>query len=445
MQTKQKKSCDILLHHTTILDRDMCTRSGKSIAIADGRILGIVDSADALSAYDAGEVADGSRLLWMPGLTDGHMHTGQQLLRGRILDALPMIWTRIMLPFESTLTPQRMELSASLAALEMIRCGTTSFVDAGSYHMGAAAAVYARSGLRGALSCSTMDDQKLPASIRQTEAEALASTDELYDAWHGKGNLKVYYSVRSLISCSEQLITSVFSRAKEKGTMVQAHMNEYPNEINFHLERYQKRPYEYLDSLGVLKGLDGNFIGAHSLLLSEQEMDIMEAHGVKAVHCPFSNCGKGAPNTPALLRRGICAAFGTDGTAHGGMSLWNEMKIFRSVMNVTHGVSESNPVIMPAETILGMATRGGAAVMGEEGNLGVMEEGCLADLISINIDQPHLLSGNLTHTLLESVNAGDVQDMMVGGSWVMKNRRVLTLDEEKIMNEARQYWRSSCS
>lgn len=438
----QKINCDILLHNTTILDRDICARSGKSIAIAGGRILGIADAAEALSLYEAAEIADGSHLLWMPGLTDGHMHTGQQLLRGRILDALPMIWTRIMLPFESTLTPDLMELSAGLAALEMIRSGTTAFVDAGSYHMDAAAAVYERSGLRGVLSCSTMDDQKLPDSIRQTAAEAVASTDALYDTWHGRGRLKVYYSLRSLISCSEQLIRDTFARAKERSAMVQAHMNEYPNEINFHLERYQKRPYEYLDSLGVL---DGNFIGAHSLLLSENEMDIMKERGVKAAHCPFSNCGKGAPKTPALLKREIPVGFGTDGTAHGGMSLWNEMKIFRSVMNVTHGISESNPVIMPAETILDMALRGGASLIGEEHTLGAVSEGYTADLISIRIDQPHLLTGNLVHTLVESVNAGDVNDMIVGGSWVMRSRNVLTLDEEKIMNEARQYWRSSCS
>lgn len=438
----QKINCDILLHNTTILDRDICARSGKSIAIAGGRILGIADAAEALSLYEAAEIADGSHLLWMPGLTDGHMHTGQQLLRGRILDALPMIWTRIMLPFESTLTPDLMELSAGLAALEMIRSGTTAFVDAGSYHMDAAAAVYERSGLRGVLSCSTMDDQKLPDSIRQTIAEAVASTDALYDTWHGRGRLKVYYSLRSLISCSEQLIRDTFARAKERSAMVQAHMNEYPNEINFHLERYQKRPYEYLDSLGVL---DGNFIGAHSLLLSENEMDIMKERGVKAAHCPFSNCGKGAPKTPALLKREIPVGFGTDGTAHGGMSLWNEMKIFRSVMNVTHGISESNPVIMPAETILDMALRGGASLIGEEHTLGAVSEGYTADLISIRIDQPHLLTGNLVHTLVESVNAGDVNDMIVGGSWVMRSRNVLTLDEEKIMNEARQYWRSSCS
>lgn len=84
-------------------------------------------------------------------------------------------------------------------------------------------------------------------------------------------------------------------------------------------------------------------------------------------------------------------------------------------------------------------------MMGEEGSLGEVSEGYTADLISIQIDQPHLLTGNLTHTLVESVNAGDVSDMIVGGSWVMRSRTVLTLDEEKIMNEARQYWRSSCS
>ncbi|MFQ9652676.1 MAG: amidohydrolase family protein [Enterocloster sp.] len=108
-------------------------------------------------------------------------------------------------------------------------------------------------------------------------------------------------------------------------------MNEYPNEINYHLERYQMRPVEYLDSLGVLSD---HFVSAHSLLLSEHEIELMAANGVKAVHCPFSNCGKGVPNTPRLLESGISVAFGTDGTAHGGMSLFQEMKIFRSIMNI---------------------------------------------------------------------------------------------------------------
>lgn len=120
------------------------------IAIQNGTILSI--TSEEPSCLTATETIDGKDLLWMPGLIDGHMHTGQQLLKGAVLDELPMIWTRIMLPFESTLTPEKMRLSASLAALEMIKNGTTGFVDAGSYFMEEAARVYLASGLRGALS-----------------------------------------------------------------------------------------------------------------------------------------------------------------------------------------------------------------------------------------------------------------------------------------------------
>ena len=118
------------------------------------------------------------------------MHTGQQLLRGRVLDEMPMIWTRIMLPYESTLTPEKMRLSAQAAAVEMIHAGTTGFIDAGSYFMEEAAKVYAGSGLRGALSYSTMDQAGLPESIAMDAGTAIQKTDELYEGFHGFGILR---------------------------------------------------------------------------------------------------------------------------------------------------------------------------------------------------------------------------------------------------------------
>ena len=135
---------------------------------------------------------------------------------------------------------------------------------------------------------------------------------------------------------------------------------------------------------------------------------------------------------------------GTDGAAHGGLSLWNEIKIFRSVMNIFHGIPNQNPKIMPAETIFKMLFEGGATALGEAGSLGRLEAGYKADLISINLDQPHLCpSGNLIHTLLECVNAGDVADMVVGGKLLMNNRNVLSLDEERILYESRKYAESN--
>ena len=381
------------------------------------------------------QTLDGRGKLLMPGLADCHMHTGQQLLKALVLDAKPIIWTRVMLPFESTLTPENMRLSAELAALEMIRSGTTAFIDAGSYHMKEAVKVYRKSGLCGVLSLSTMDEKGLPASIATTTEEAVSLADDFYEFCKEDSRLKPAYALRSLISCSEDLIRQTSEHANERQALLQAHMNEYAGEVNFHLQRFQLRPYEYLDSLGVLSD---RFIGAHSIILSEHEKALLRDRDVKVCHCPFSNCGKGIPDTPSLLEQGICVGLGTDGAAHGGLSLWNEMKIFRSVMNAKHGVAQGNPSIMPAKQILSMATRDGYRLMKEDG--GVIAAGKKADFITINLRQPHLYpTGNLVNTLLECVTAADVCDAAVDGQLLMKNREVLTLDEERILADAERY------
>ena len=427
----------LTVYNVRVLRPDMTVEKAQTVECENGYITCIRPyvNGEELKKEEGQEWICGEGKLLMPGLCDSHMHTGQQLLKGRILDELPMIWTRIMLPFESTLDEEKMELSAELAALEMIKSGTTAFVDAGSYYMENAAEVYVKSGLRGLLSASTMDEAGLPESIRQNAGEAAAQTDRLYDAYNEKGNLKVAYSIRSLISCSEELILKVADHAKERNAPVQAHMNEYPNEINFFLQRKQVRPLEYLDTLGVL---NEKFIAAHCILLSEKEKDILQKHDVKACHCPFSNCGKGIPDTPSLLQRNICVGLGTDGAAHGGLSLWNEMKIFRSVMNVGRGVPISEAAIMPAAQVVRMATENGYRLMGEDG--GRIETGRKADFITIDLMQPHLYpTGNIVNTLLECVTASDVCDSVVNGQILMKDRQVQTLDERKILQKAEAY------
>lgn len=429
------QTCDLLIKDGSLLIKYDQLEEHVDMAVSGGRIL--ETGKELWKKYQAVETINGKGKLFMPGLIDSHMHTGQQLLKGLVLDAKPIIWTRIMLPFESTLTPDKMRLCAQAAALEMIKCGTAGFIDAGSYHMETAASVYEESGLRGALSYSTMDEEGLPESIAMDAEEALKRTDSLYDRFHGKGNLKVYYSLRALNSCSSRLVELEAMRARERGTMLQAHMNEYMGEINGIVDREGMRPYEYLEKMHVL---GSNFLGAHSLILSEQEKSLVMERGVKTCHCPFSNCGKAVPDTPQLLEMGIPVGLGSDGAAHGGLSLWNEMKIFRSVMNIYHGVPNGNPKVMPAETILKIVLEGGAAALNEEGSLGHLEAGYKADIISINMDQPHLCpTGNKIHTLFECVNAGDVEDMIVGGRILMKNREVLSLDEERIMYESRKY------
>lgn len=406
----------MLIEHADCLAEDLSILEDQVIAVRDGWILDILPQREA-GRFRSRERIDGRNKLWMPGLIDAHMHTGQQLLKGRILDERPMIWTRIMLPFESTLTPDKMVLSAELAALEMIQNGTTGFIESGSYFMEATARVYAASGLRGALSCSTMDQGSLPDSIRQTADEAIACTDALYEQFHQSGNLKVFYSLRALMNCSDEPIVKAADHARTRHTMLQAHMNEYAGEVNYTLEKYSMRPMAYLDNLKVL---DENFI---------------------AVHCPFSNCGKGVPDTPALMEQNITIGLGTDGAAHGGLSLWNEMKIFRSVMNAVWGCKTANPAIMPAAAILKMATANGASILDESGHLGCLKAGYRADMIAVDWSNPRLFAtGNRINTLLECTDGRDVTDSMVAGRFLMKNRECLTLDEERILWKTKQYF-----
>ena len=429
------EKCDLLIKNAVVMTDYETVEYGMDIAVSDGRITAVAKSG--AREFCAEKTISGEEKLFMPGLIDSHMHTGQQLLKGLVLDAKPIIWTRVMLPFESTLTPEKMKLSAQAAALEMIKSDTTAFIDAGSYYMDAAAEVYEKSGLRGCLSYSTMDEDGLPESIAMDAAQAVTETDRLYDGWNGKGNLKVYYSLRALNSCSHELTELAAGHARERGAMLQAHMNEYQGEVDGIIKRENMRPYEFLEKMGVLSD---RFLGAHSLILSETEKELIKKRGVKLCHCPFSNCGKAVPDTPDLAERGIIPGFGTDGAAHGGLSLWNEMRIFRSLMNIYHGVPNRNPKVMPAELLFRMLWEGGAAAVDEAGQCGKIAEGCKADFVSIYLDAGRLIpSGNLLHTMFECAESGDVRDMVVGGKVLMENREVQTLDEEKIRFEMKEY------
>lgn len=432
---------DILITDATVLAPHATgTAAHQTVAVQDGRIAFVRDADPAADAQlPAAERLDGRGKLVMPGLVDCHTHTGQQLLKGRVLDELPMIWTRIMLPFESTLTPELMRLSAKLSALEMIKNGTAAFVDAGSYFMDEAATVYAQSGLRGVLSCSTMDQPGLPESIATTTDEAVAAADGLYDRWNGTadGRLRVAYALRALMSCSEELIRRTADHANDRGALLQAHMNEYAAEVNYTLQNFQLRPFEYLDALGGV--LSERFIAAHCLMLSEDEKNVVVERGVRMCHCPFSNCAKAAPEAPSLRSRGVVEGLGSDGAAHGGLSLWAEMRLFRSVMNITHGIQIADPKVMPAAQVVRMATENGYTFMGLE-DAGRVEAGAVADLITVDLVNAGMYpTGNIVNTLVECTTGADVRDMVVDGRLVMRDRSVLTMNEADILAEAADY------
>ncbi|MBQ9421180.1 MAG: amidohydrolase family protein [Lachnospiraceae bacterium] len=432
---------DILLKDIDYLRPDMTVAKGCTIAILDGKIAGIFDpggTEENCAKPEADTVITGSRLFAMPGITDAHIHTSQQLLRGRLLDEKPVIWKRVNVPFESRLTEESSALSASLAALEMIRCGTTSFVDAGGKYPEVFAEVYEQAGMRGRLSVFTNDNPYAPETLRAASPEAgVARQRKLKQFLDGRQNgmLRPIYSVTVPTAVSEEMYREMLAAAAEDGVPFETHMNEYSSEVSELLERYGERPFVWLAKEGLIPP---EMLAVHSLHLTPEEMEIVAARKIKVAHCPFSNSGKGVPKTPDMLPRGISCGFGSDGAGHGGLDIFREIRLFRCLMNAVRGLENADPNVMPAETLLWMATQGGAAALFmEDQKPGRIKEGAAADIIVLDMDAPHLWpTQNILHTIVESATGQDVRHSVIGGRLVMKDREMLTLDQERIRADA---------
>lgn len=197
------------------------------------------------------------------------------------------------------------------------------------------------------------------------------------------------------------------------------------------------RPAELLDKYDAL---GPNLLTAHNVALSEQEIDLLRDREVKVVHCPRNNFGShGFPKTPRMLQEGISIGIGSDGAAGASLSLFDEMRVFRSGLHAFWGLPVFDPVVMPAKELIKMITSGGANALQLGDEIGTIEAGKKADLILVDIDQPHISpTYNMINTIVEAVNGNDVVDSIIDGKIVMKNREVLTLDEERILFESRK-------
>lgn len=427
----KKLPCDILIRHAMVLSPDMTIKKNQLIAISEGKLLNIKADGDDVPYVATKQTFEDDHLLWMPGLTDGHIHTSQQFLRGRLLDVRPVVWKRVNVPFESCLNSELSKLSASLAALEMISSGTTSFLDAGGKYPEAFAEVYGESGLRGFLTVMTNDSPNAPESLRTASPEeGVKRLRDMKDLLISLGRrIQPIYSVTTPTAVSESLLRMVLEASIEDHIPFETHLNEYASEVVEFIEKYGKRPFLWLEDE---KLIPQTMIAAHAVFLSQEEMDVLQRNRILVVHCPFSNCGKGVPSTPQLIHMGISCGFGSDGAGHGGLDLFREVRLFRSLMQVERGVPSADSSVMSAETLLHMAACGGASELfcklAER-----LTPGAPADLIAIDTDSPNLWpSQNLVHSLVECASGSNVRHSIINGRLIMKDRDILTLDTEKI-------------
>ena len=429
---------DIVIKNCQVLRPDMTISGECSVAIKDSWIRKIGSAEEIAAAGTAAQTINGKGKLLMPGLVDGHTHTCQQLLRGRVADEYPMIWTRFLVPFESNLQPEDSYVSGQLACLEMIKNGTTAFAESGGVHMDRVADAVIESGMRAAIAKSTMDmGNAITGAMKETAQEAIDNTIDLYKRYQGAGDgrIDIWFAIRQVMTCSRELIAMVGENAKKYHTGIHAHLCEHKDEVSFCLQNYKKRPAQFLEEMGIL---GPNLLTAHNVMLSDADISIMAERGVKIIHCPRANLANhGFPKTPQILEAGASVGLGCDGAAPSNLDLFDEIKVLRYAMIGYWGLPSFNPVVMPCAKLLEMATQGGANAIGHGDILGTVAEGKKADLILLNIDQPHILpTQNLVNTIVDAASGHDVTDSIINGKLVMKDREVLTLDEEKILFEA---------
>ena len=429
---------DLVIKDCSVMMPDFSIKERQAILISNSLIAEIVNTG---KHYDSKEIICGKNKLVMPGFIDGHTHTCQQLLRGRTANEYPMVWTRILVPYESSLTPEDCYFSAKLACLEMIKSGTTAFAESGSTHMADVVEAVIESGMRASIARSTMDiGNSIPDSMKESAEMNILHTEELYDKYQGtgEGRIDIWFAIRQVMTCSPELIKEIGVEAKRLNTGIHAHLCEHKDEVSFCLQHYQKRPAEFLDDMGVL---GPNLITAHNVVLSERDIDLLGEKKVKLIHCPRANyANHGFPKTPRILQNQMSLGLGCDGASRPNLSLFAEMKQLLYGTMAFWGLPIFDPDIICAKDLLKMVTVGGAKALQHETMLGTIEVGKKADLITINLMQPHLTpTHSLLNTIVDCASEHDVVDSIINGKIVMKDREVLTMDEEKVINECSKH------
>lgn len=377
-------------------------------------------------------VIDARGKVVLPGLINCHTHLSMTLLRGAADDMPLMEWLETKIwPLEKNLTGEGVYAGALLGCLEMIKTGTTCFADQ-YFYMDHVARAVEESGIRGVLSYGIieLDDPK------RRESELRAGED-LVKAWHGKANGRILtmFGPHAPYTCSPECLIKVKELAKKHGVGIHIHISETRDEIKQITEKYGKRPVEHLDSIEFL---GPEVLAAHCVWLTEQEIKVLRERGVKPVHNPVSNMkhGSGVAPVPEMLAAGIPVALGTDGApSNNALDMFNDMK-FAAMLNKVHKL---DPAAVPATSALEMATVNGAIALGLQDKLGSIEVGKKADLILVDLEKPHLTPvHNVISHLVYSAVGSDVDTTIVNGKILMRERKVLTLDEDKVLREAQK-------
>ncbi|MBC7260387.1 MAG: amidohydrolase family protein, partial [Chloroflexi bacterium] len=325
--------------------------------------------------------------------------------------------------------------------VEMIKAGITTFADAGGTHMHEVARAVEEMGVRACISRSTMDaGDFVPVNMKDSTAEAVAKTEELYKEWHGRANgrIHIWFALRQVMTSSPALVEAIAGAARQNRTGVHIHLAEHLREVEHCVTNYRKRPAEWLDTLGLL---GANVLAAHCVQLTDREVRLLVERQTIPVHCPRSNLhSHGFPKTPLFLTLGSPVGLGSDGASSSAIDLFEAVRLLKSALQARYGLPINDATVLSIENALHMVTQGGARALMLQDRIGTLEVGKKADIVLIDCRGPHM---NPTHHLLRTLvmcaRPGDVTDVIVDGKLIMCNRIFTLVDEKEIVAKAREH------
>ena len=369
----------------------------------------------------AEHVINGKDKVVLPGLINLHTHSPMTLFRGFADDMNLHEWLFEKIdPVERKLNEEDVFCGAMLAGLEMIKSGTTSFLDMYFLTDEIAKAVQ-KTGMRGFLSLPIVESKFLTR-----HKDRITMAEKFIKKWRGQSRIHPSVGPHSIYLCSGETLQKSEELSKKYSTVLHIHVSETEKEVKDSKRKYGSSPVFYLKRLGVLSP---RMIAAHSIWISEQEIKVMAKFGVNVAHCPISNMKLASGLAPVyqMIRNGVNVGLGTDSVAsNNNLNLFEEIKISALLQKMKH----KNSKIVNAQEVLDMATVNGARALGMKNKLGSVEKGMLADLITIDISKPHLYPvHDIVSHLVYSANGADVNDTVVDGEIVMKDRKIMNVDE----------------
>ncbi|MDQ3321991.1 MAG: amidohydrolase [Acidobacteriota bacterium] len=434
----QRKTVDLIVQNGTIVTMDASRRvlENGAIAVDKNSIVAVGNAAEINRKYSAKQIIDARGKVVIPGLINAHTHIPMALFRGISDDLDLQEWlTKFIFPAEAkNVTEDFVRAGTRLGLAEMIRGGTTTYCDM-YYFEDAVADETAKAGVRGVLGETII---RFPVADNKTPEDAIRYTENFVKKWKNHALIVPAFAPHAPYTLTTEHLNAVKKSADRLNATVVIHVAETKTEVDDITKQYGARPIEYLARIGFL---NERTIAAHVVFANDGEIDLLKKFGVGVAHNPQSNMklASGVAPVPQMLLKNLAIGLGTDGAAsNNDLNLWEEMDTAAKL----HKVFSGDPKVVTAEQAFEMATIGGARALHLEKITGSLEAGKRADIAIVDFDGLHQTPVyNVYSHLVYATKASDVRTVIIDGQITMRDRRLLTLDENAIKGTANAYRR----